>query len=177
LKSWRGTRGQAMTEGKQGSRANRSGKTLEKSIVSILQTKGFAVVPYRSYTKNPSRHGTELLLCNAPYQTIYGHLGTTEFLLESQKLNLRIRIECKWQQTSGSVDEKFPYVYLNCIEAMPEKDIIIVADGTGAKAGAMKWLREAVAAKRYTDSSNDDKTVRVMSIVEFMTWANKTFVE
>jgi hypothetical protein len=50
---------------------------------------------------------------------------------------LEIGIECKWQRISGSVDEKFPYAYLNCIEAMPERDIIIVVDGGGAKQGAV----------------------------------------
>ncbi len=136
-----------MTEVRQGRRANRSGNTLEKSILSIMQTKGFEAVPYSSFVKCPSRYGAEVLLRDVPYKTIYGHTGKTEFLLQSQNLGIKIRIECKWQQTAGSVDEKFPYVYLNCIEAMPETDIIIVADGAGAKAGALQWLKKAAANK------------------------------
>lgn len=166
-----------MVEVKQGRRANRSGNTLEKTITATLQTKGFQAVPYREYNKHPERFGTELLLCNVPYKTIYGHSGNTEFLLRSENYALEIRIECKWQQAAGSVDEKFPYVYLNCIEAMPEKHIIIVADGDGAKAGALKWLRDSAALKRYTDEVSKEKSIRVMTLVEFLTWANKTFAE
>jgi hypothetical protein len=43
--------------------------------------------------------------------------------METGYIKLRRKnIECKWQQVSGSVDEKLPYLYLNCIEAMPEKN-------------------------------------------------------
>jgi len=50
----------------------------------------------------------------------------TEFLLKSKEYNFNVRIECKWQQVSGSVDGKLPYLYLNSIEAMPESNIIII---------------------------------------------------
>ncbi len=70
---------------------------------------------------------------NVPFTTIYQHGGNTEFRLISERYNMDIRIECKWQQVAGSVDEKLPYLYLNCIEAMPEKHIIIIIDGDGWK--------------------------------------------
>jgi len=60
---------------------------------------------------------------------------------------LQIRIECKWQQVKGSVDEKLPYLYLNTIEAMPENTIMILIDGAGWKTGAVKWLKDAVQQK------------------------------
>lgn len=109
--------------------------------------------------------------------TVYGHSGNTEFLLKSKKYNLEIRIECKWQQSSGSVDEKLPYLYLNCIEAMPEKDIIILIDGDGFKEGAIRWLRNAVKKKLYTSSLNVEKNILVMDLKGFLTWANNTFVD
>jgi hypothetical protein len=130
---------------------------------------------YRVWEKNPERYGSELLLKNVPFETIYGHKGNTEFLLISKKYNLRIRIECKWQQTAGSVDEKLPYLYLNTIEAMPEKDVMILIDGEGFKAGAKTWLRKAVKDKLYTTDKNKDTNIMVFSLAEFFTWANKTF--
>jgi hypothetical protein len=117
-----------------------------------------------------------LLLKNVPFETIYKHKGNTEFLLLSKKHKLKIRIECKWQQSAGSVDEKLPYLYLNSIEAMPEKDIMILIDGDGFKQGAKEWLRAAVRDKKYSTSENDDKNIMVFSLSQFFTWANNTFV-
>ena len=130
---------------------------------------------YRVWEKNPENYGQEILLKNVPFETIYGHKGNTEFLLISEKYKLRIRIECKWQQSAGSVDEKLPYLYLNTIEAMPEKDIMILIDGEGFKAGAKTWLKTAVKGKLYTTENNNDKNIMVFTLADFFTWANKTF--
>ncbi len=165
-----------MTRSKNsGGYANQSGSTLEHMIMRVLQDKGFEVLSYAQYKNGPDlfRSG-ELLVRNAPYTTIYGHPGKTEFLLISALHHLEIRIECKWQQSGGSVDEKFPYVYLNALEAMPEPQIFIVYGGEGAKAGAVAWLRQAVKEGRYRPSSSN-KTVQVFSVEQFMAWANKTF--
>lgn len=80
-------------------------------------------------------------------------------MAKSERYGFDIRIECKWQQSAGSVDEKLPYLYLNTIEAMPEKHIVIIIDGDGFKEGAKKWLRDAVKDKKYTDTSNRDKKI------------------
>lgn len=86
-----------------------------------------------------------------------------------------MRIECKWQQVAGSVDEKLPYLYLNSIEAMPEKMIMILIEGAGWKAGSLKWLKDAVKNKKYTTKENNDKTILIFNLAEFFTWANNTF--
>jgi hypothetical protein len=160
---------------KQGTLANNTGTTLEQIVISTLVPKGFTLVPYKQYAKNPGAFGTELLVRNAPYQTIYGHPGKTEFLLLSQKYGLQMRIECKWQQSPGSVDEKFPYLYLNCVEAMPERDIMIVVDGGGAKAGAVDWLRSTARNRKYISPDAPPKNITVCSLTEFVAWAHKTF--
>ena len=152
-----------------------SGNVLEKTVVSVFQSKRFIVVSYRDWQNNPLQHGEEVLLTNAPYTTIYGHRGQTEFLLKSKRYSKEIRIECKWQQVSGSVDEKLPYLYLNCIESMPEKEIIVVIDGDGWKKGAIEWLKKAVSSARYFEPGRDQKSVKVFNLKEFLTWANKEF--
>ena len=159
----------------KGKSANITGNQLEKAVQTVLLDKGFEIEMYRKWEKNPENYGKELLLKNVPFRTIYGHKGNTEFLLLSEKYDLRIRIECKWQQSAGSVDEKLPYLYLNTIEAMPEKDIMILIDGDGFKSGAKEWLRNAVKEKLYTTEENNDTTVLVFSLAEFFTWANNTF--
>ena len=159
---------------KKGRQTNITGTQLEKTVQTVLMEKGFELEMYRKWEKNPRDYGKELLLKNVPFTTIYEHGGNTEFLLLSEKYNSRIRIECKWQQSAGSVDEKLPYLYLNTIEAMPEKEIIILIDGDGFKEGAKTWLRNAVKEKLYT-KENNNTNVQVFSLVEFFTWANRTF--
>lgn len=160
----------------KGSISNVTGSVLEGTVKSILLTKGFELVKYRDWEKNKAAFGDELLLMNVPFTTVYGHKGNTEFLLRSKKHNLEIRIECKWQQTAGSVDEKLPYLYLNCIEAMPENNIMILIDGKGWKDGAKKWLNDAVNKKLYTTEKSANKQITVFDITGFITWANRTFM-
>ncbi len=159
----------------KGRSANITGNQLEIAVQTVLLNKGFEIEMYRKWQKKPENYGKELLLKNVPFETIYGHRGNTEFLLMSEKYDLRIRIECKWQQSAGSVDEKLPYLYLNTIEAMPEKDIMILIDGDGFKKGAKTWLKNAVKQKLYTNETNNDTNVMVFSLADFFTWANNTF--
>jgi hypothetical protein len=158
----------------QGAFATTTGRTLETVITSTLTGKGFEVVRYRVYDQHPERYGTELLLTHVPYLSVYGHPANTEFLVRSERYARTIRIECKWQQSSGSVDEKFPYLYINCVEAMPEPEVIIVLDGDGARKGGVQWLRDAAEQRRYL-ARDDPKKIQVMNLAEFITWANRTF--
>jgi hypothetical protein len=153
-------------------KTNITGNQLETAVKTVLQGKGFEIVNYRIWKQSPERYGEELLLTNVPFTSIYRHQGNTEFLLISEKYSLEIRIECKWQQVSGSVDEKLPYLYLNAVEAMPEPVIMILIDGPGWKRGAIEWLKEAATKKKYMES---EKQVIIFNLSEFFTWANKTF--
>jgi hypothetical protein len=127
------------------------------------------------WQKSKDKYGKELVLENVPFKSVYGHNGNTEFLIVSDKYDLNIRVECKWQQVAGSVDEKLPYLYLNCIETMPEQSILILIDGPGWKPGSIKWLREAVNQKKYTTGVNNEKKILVFNLSEFFAWANTTF--
>jgi hypothetical protein len=156
-------------------RTTRSGNVLERTVKEVLAANGFEILSYRDWKQNPEKYGTELLLKNVPFETIYKHRGKTEFLLKSKRHNLEMRIECKWQQGAGSADEKLPYLYLNSIEAMPEKHIVVVIDGKGWKTGAIPWLKESAAKRKYTTTANADKKIEILSLTEFMAWANTTF--
>ncbi len=156
-------------------RTTASGNLLEQTVKTVCRQKGFKILSYTEWSKTPNKHGNELLLTNVPYQSIYNQEGRTEFLLKSARYGLEIRIECKWQQVAGSVDEKLPYLYLNSIEAMPEQHIVVVIDGSGWKQGAIPWLKQAAANKKYTTATNATKKIEVLTLAEFMTWANATF--
>lgn len=163
-----------MTSATQGGAAVGSGNTLEQTVIATLTSKGFAVVPHKFWRDSPDQYGQELLLTRVPYVSIYGHISHTEFLLHSARFGLDIRIECKWQQSKGSVDEKLPYLYLNCVTRMPERKIFIIIDGGGFKSGAITWLREACRADSLFAQSTVDKDICVMSLTEFLIWANST---
>tara|TARA_Y100000741_G_scaffold360276_1_gene342265 strand:+ start:998 stop:1453 length:456 start_codon:yes stop_codon:yes gene_type:complete len=150
-------------------KASITGNILEKQVQNLFLEKGFEIVMYSKWSKDRSKYGNELLLKHVPYESIYKHKGYTEFLLLSKKYNKQIRIECKWQQSPGSVDEKLPYLFLNAIEKMNEEEIMIIIDGKGWKKGAIPWLKEAVI------SSNQSERINILSLTEFLTWGNKYF--
>jgi hypothetical protein len=50
-----------------------------------------------------------------------------------------LHIECKWQQTPGSIDEKYAYTMLSLIQFT--RPSLIVLAGTGARPTAVEWLR------------------------------------
>ncbi len=159
----------------QGAQANIHGSVLEELVVGTLVKHGFRFVRYSEYRRKPRQFGNELLLKHVPFTTIYGGRGYTEFLLISEKFGLNTRIECKWQQRKGSVDEKLPYTYLSCVEAAPENDVVILIDGPGFRPGSVDWLRKAAAQKKYYSAEQREKSIRVMNMGEFITWANNTF--
>lgn len=52
---------------------------------------------------------------------------------------------------------------------------MILIDGNGFKAGAKKWLRNAVKQKLYTNEKNKNTNIIVFSSAEFFTCANNLF--
>lgn len=73
-------------------------------------------------------------------------------------------IECKWQASGGSVDEKFPYLNLNIQQSYPAPTIVVIG-GEGMREGAIKWLRQQVTYNR--------NLLGVYSLDRFIAWANK----
>lgn len=158
-----------------GSYANSSGGVLEGLVEFTLSKKGFTVVRYKEWHLDPSKYGEELLLKCVPYEGLYKHASNTEFVLISKYYNLNTRIECKWQQVSGSVDEKLPYLFLNCSLKMQEPHIIILLDGGGAKPGAVEWLRNSCLSYNLQESTSSKRRIDLMNMTEFVQWVNTTF--
>jgi len=137
---------------KQGTKANKSGVSLENLVEDTLVSRlGVAV---ETFSKTQCRDN--ILLKHVPYTNIYGNYRCrSEFLLCFE--GREIRIECKAQHSAGSVDEKLPYLFLNFTQSIKEKEAIIVIEGEGFKKGAKEWL-----ARRCQGTK-----VRVMSLIEF----------
>lgn len=159
-----------------GTHANKTGRVLENLVENTFGSHGFQIVMHSKYIKKPEKYGDDLVIKHAPYTNIYGMKGRSEFLVKSKKFNLNIRIECKWQQVSGSVDEKFPYLYLNVLEQIEEPFVIIICDGSGARTGSIQWLRDSVSEEKFRGLNPDYKAKRieVFNMMEFVKWANNT---
>jgi len=147
----------------QGSQANFTGKMLENNILNRLKEQGY------NYIKSDKKFITtpyffNKVVTNHCYvgKSIYGQdLFTDLVIFNKDKFPRKLAIEIKWQQSSGSVDEKYPFLVSNIKEIFPCKAIIII-DGGGYKKGALKWLKNQV----------DAKLIAVFNISDFFVWIN-----
>ena len=130
----------------QGAKAQSSGKVAESMIDAMLIRLGYA--PIRQRVIGIGIYGTpiqaDILIERAP--------GFPAGLI----------IESKWQGSGGSVDEKYPYLVENIRHCYP-CPVIILADGDGARPGAIRWLKSQV------DGVN---LYAVFSLKELVTWCN-----
>lgn len=163
----------AMEQG--GAIATSSGKVLESTVEAVISAKGLKIVNYLKWIKNKGAYGEELLIKNMPFTSIYKHESKTEFLLRSKKYQITARIECKWQQAAGSVDEKFPYLFFNYARQVNEPLVIILLDGGGAKKGAVTWLKGACAQFNLEQKLTTKRRLEIMNMMDFMRWVNLVF--
>jgi len=96
-------------------------------------------------------------------QSIYGTNQFCDFICyDPERWPDNLIIESKWQQSGGSVDEKYPYLVLN-IQIQYQCPTILVLDGGGYKQGAERWIRTQVGHGNFR---------HVFNMVEFATWVN-----
>jgi hypothetical protein len=98
------------------------------------------------------------LVRNVPYRNIYGCDSRSDLLYIDDMSGLRLRIELVSQQSSGSVDEKFPFWLINAQTCMPESIIWMVIEGNGPRPGAMQWLKR--------EAAQSAKVIRILSLAE-----------
>lgn len=154
-----------------GTDANIGGRILERSIENALTPHGFEIFDYSETSDNMDMFAARRLIRNVPYfPNIFGSISRSEFVIEDDIQRRRIRVECRWQQSGGSTDEKLVALLLNAAEAMPETEIIIVIDGNGAREHCVEWVKNAAIARKY---QTRPKTIRVMTMAEFTAWARE----
>ena len=101
----------------QGARANKSGRVLETAVAGALHGHGyhqvFSDVPksqQREYLLTssllPKRYARNIYIGTGIYQT---DLYADVYVVGLNTFPSGLIIECKWQESPGSVDEKFPY--------------------------------------------------------------------
>lgn len=141
----------------QGAESNLSGKFLERAIETEFNARGVMAYPFSRQKNNGHLFEEQFLLKRVPYQSIYGCRSYSEFVYRHFSKRIEVRIECRWQECAGSVDEKMPYLLLNARYAMPEPEVWLVIDGGGARSHALEWIRNAAA-------KTDGKIIRVFDL-------------
>lgn len=136
---------------------------LEDFVANILDERGYMfVVSTRFY---PARE-LEQPIYSRQYELgkdIYGKKRKVDIVLYHPRLHGdNLVIQCKWQASSGSVEEKYPFEIQSI--AQNRTDTIIILDGGGYSAGAKQWLINQVGKKRL---------LHVFDKNEFSDFANK----
>jgi hypothetical protein len=151
----------------QGYEANHSGKFLEDIVQREFMARGFLFRSHGEDAGNLDMFSRRIALRNVPYCSIYDCTSRSEFVVTDG--SRKVRIECRWQEVSGSVDEKYPFLLRNAIERMPEREVLILLGGDGARAAAVNWLK--VEASRVLA-----KKIYVLNINEFPRWVRDEFM-
>lgn len=143
--------------------ANLNGSLLEKFIDDRLIEAGYAFVPKErfhaaTYLDQPI-YSRQCFVAKG----VYGTDAKCDFILfHPQRHPDSLIIESKWQQSKGSVDEKYVYTIKNIKEHYPHKTILLL-DGGGYTKQTEKWIRSQVG----------EKLLHVFNMAEFQKWANK----
>lgn len=159
-------------------RAEATGSLAEATIRSVLAKRGYEEMSAHEYSEaEPLAEQTAMFrdfarrprpprLFVAQYpigQSIYGLPLFADFLVcGAPGYPAGLALEVKWQQSTGSVDEKFPYLVLNIQQCYP-CPAIVIADGGGQRPGALQWLRSQVS----------EHLIAVHSLAEFLAWSNR----
>ncbi|MCA1991348.1 MAG: hypothetical protein LDL41_04765 [Coleofasciculus sp. S288] len=154
-----------------GARATRFGNSLERTVEGTLQAHGYSpICPTlpKKQRRNWLVHANDLQKRYARHVHIGSGIYGTDiyvdfYLLGCPSIPSGLIIECKWQQTNGSVDEKLPYLNLNIQHCYPVPAIVLI-DGQGMKPGAIAWLTQQITF--------NPKLLAVFDLTKFIIWAN-----
>ncbi|MGM3308731.1 PD-(D/E)XK nuclease superfamily protein [Anabaena sp. WFMT] len=154
----------------QGGKANKAGKILERTVEGTLAGHGYIEVSHQKQkqrhelllnsTSSPKRYARQVYIGLGIYST---NIYVDFYIIGSVANSSGLIIECKWQNSSGSVDEKLPYVNLNIQNSYPVPAIVLI-DGGGMKPGAINWLT--------TQVNTNKNLLGVYDLSSFIAWSN-----
>lgn len=123
-----------------GSTANVTGHLLEDWVERYIKSEGYEEHKSKDFLNElpnlaEKAYARQVLIG----KNIYERDRKVDFVLHHPELwKDGLVIECKWQGSAGSVEEKYPFLVHN-IE-LSERATIIVLDGEGYTEGAKSWL-------------------------------------
>ena len=149
-----------------GRKANKSGNQLEQAVADTLEREGYtrfwnhkAQIFTQRGVIDGKQYATQVNVGLSIYET---KRACDLMVFNKDKFPDDLIIECKWQQKSGSVDEKYPFLYHNIVKTgVPT---IVVLDGDGYKPKAKEWLKSFV--------TQGGPLISVYSLSEFLKVVN-----
>ena len=153
-----------------GQKANRTGNQLERFIEQAFIQRGYTefLGPKKQVFANRALLGGKQFIKQVQVgNTIYQTVRKCDFLaINKEKFPDSLIIECKWQQSKGSVDEKYPFLLHNIfLTGVPT---VVLMDGGGYKPAALKWLKGNV--------NKNCALIGVWTMAEFQTEVNNGFL-
>ncbi|CAK0745580.1 putative PD-(D/E)XK nuclease domain-containing protein [Gammaproteobacteria bacterium] len=143
----------------QGRQANTNGRDFEDLIAQSLRSKGYCKLDEIPLSTDKAFYIPQF---SGHFQSIYGLPMRVDFYAwHPTKFPDGLIIECKYQETSGSADEKFPYVIASLKQTGIPAFFFII--GRGAKRSAVDWAI----------NQQDEKIKVFQSLEEFMKFANR----
>ena len=145
-----------------GKRANRSGKQLANFVNNILQDYGYTEVSQtRFFALCELKQPIYTQECSVG-KTLYGGNRRVDFILYHPiKWSECLVIECKWQSSSGTTDQKYPY-FVDSINMNPQHAIIVL-DGGGQSRASGKWLKAQAGEQKVLHVLNQGEFARFAS--------------
>ncbi|MDR2677681.1 MAG: hypothetical protein LBB26_03940 [Puniceicoccales bacterium] len=135
------------TSNSSGSQANKTGNALESFVEGILERNGYTeFINHKKqiFFMKEFIGGKQFSKQSKCGKSIYDTDRRCDFLVMNPAKHPRgLIIECKWQETSGSVDEKYPFAVLNI--AKIGTPTIVLIDGKGYKQKAFEWFKKQAA--------------------------------
>jgi len=153
-----------------GGRANITGNRLEEFLEHALQSRGYVEFSGNktlAFGNREALGGRQYLKQLKVGTTIYDTERKCDFFVVNEHLFPDgLIIECKWQQSSGSVDEKYPFLLFNVMKTgIPT---VVLLDGGGYKPAAMDWLKRQV--------QTGTALIAVWNMTEFQKQVNDGFL-
>ncbi len=130
-------------------KANKTGRNLEVFVENALKNAHYTEFwnhKASAFANRKSIGGKQYMKQLPVGKTIYDSDRKCDFyIINRTKFDDDLIIECRWQQSGGSVDEKLPYFYFNILKTgIPT---IILMDGGGCRTKALTWMKEQVHPK------------------------------
>lgn len=153
-----------------GHQANKSGNLLASFLTNILVQKGYVEFwnhKEQLFQNRKSVGGKQFAKEVNVGDSIYGTKVRADFLvLNKDKFPDGLVVECKWQQSRGSVDIKYPFNVFNIAKlGIPT---IILIDGNGYSKKSFAWLKDQAHPQKAL--------IGVYTMSEFQVEVNKGFL-
>ena len=124
----------------QGQRANKTGSNLEDFISGLIEQAGYQRIDALLFVSMKAMEQGIYAKQFHVGRDLYGRDRKCDFILyHPSKHPHCFIIESKWQQSSGSVEEKLPFLVQTIRQSGYTTSIVL--DGGGYSAGAETWLR------------------------------------